>query len=185
MKLLHMFGHHVISAGDGLTAIQNARIERPDVVLMDIGLPGMDGYQVAEQLRKENGCEGALLVAISGYGQAATGGGRARQASTIISSSRSTSKSCSSSSPAGAVRRLSRRGEGLASLGTLNPVRRGQSVMATPSESDRSGGEFGRAVPRRTLLNIMAGRTRAPASMPHDHQKTNDWVRKRPVAATL
>ena len=36
---------------------------------MDIGLPGMDGYRVAEQLRKEEGREAAVLIAISGYGQ--------------------------------------------------------------------------------------------------------------------
>ena len=36
---------------------------------MDIGLPGMDGYQVAEQLRNEEGCADAVLIAISGYGQ--------------------------------------------------------------------------------------------------------------------
>jgi two-component system CheB/CheR fusion protein len=42
---------------------------RPDIVLLDIGLPGMDGYQVAQQLRQVPGMEKALLIAVTGYGQ--------------------------------------------------------------------------------------------------------------------
>jgi PAS domain S-box-containing protein len=68
-KLLHASGYRVTTAGDGLAALEAARVERPEVILMDIGLPGMDGYRIAEQLRKEKGCENAVLIAISGYGQ--------------------------------------------------------------------------------------------------------------------
>ena len=46
-----------------------ARGHRPEVVLLDIGLPGMDGYEVLKRLRAEGCCEGALIIAVSGYGQ--------------------------------------------------------------------------------------------------------------------
>ena len=42
---------------------------RPDIVLLDIGLPGMSGYEVARQLRALPECEDAMLVAVTGYGQ--------------------------------------------------------------------------------------------------------------------
>ena len=42
---------------------------KPEVVLLDIGLPGMDGYEVARHLRTEHDCPDALLIAVSGYGQ--------------------------------------------------------------------------------------------------------------------
>ena len=45
------------------------RLYRPEVVLLDIGLPGMDGYQVAGQLRREGGPKAALIIAVTGYGQ--------------------------------------------------------------------------------------------------------------------
>jgi CheY-like chemotaxis protein len=53
---------------DGLAALDAARHQRPEVVLLDIGLPGLDGYQVARRLREEVGLD-ALLVAMTGYGQ--------------------------------------------------------------------------------------------------------------------
>jgi CheY-like chemotaxis protein len=68
--LLEDEGHDVRSAGDGPTALESARSFRPEVVLLDIGLPGMDGYEVARALRSEPGSERALIVAVSGYGQA-------------------------------------------------------------------------------------------------------------------
>ncbi len=67
-KLLQASGYRVTTARDGHTALQAARGERPGVILMDIGLPGIDGYKVAEQLRKETGFDGVTLIAISGYG---------------------------------------------------------------------------------------------------------------------
>ena len=57
------------SAGDGPSALAEARSFRPEVVLLDIGLPGMDGYEVARALRSEPDGEQALIVAVSGYGQ--------------------------------------------------------------------------------------------------------------------
>lgn len=68
-KLLKRAGHEVEVAHDGPTALQMARDRRPRVVLLDIGLPGLDGYQVAAELRRTEGLEEAVLVAVSGYGQ--------------------------------------------------------------------------------------------------------------------
>jgi PAS domain S-box-containing protein len=67
--LLEADAHHVFVAYDGVFALEKARIERPDVILLDIGLPGMDGYSVAQALRQNNEMEGALLIALTGYGQ--------------------------------------------------------------------------------------------------------------------
>ncbi len=52
-----------------LEAIEAAREYRPAVVLLDIGLPGMDGYQVATRLREDPCCRDALIIAVTGYGQ--------------------------------------------------------------------------------------------------------------------
>jgi signal transduction histidine kinase/response regulator RpfG family c-di-GMP phosphodiesterase len=68
-QLLESGGHQTWMTHDGLSALEAAREQRPEVVLLDIGLPGMDGYQVAERLRRMEGMERALLVAITGYGQ--------------------------------------------------------------------------------------------------------------------
>ncbi len=68
-ELLRMWGHTVHLAHDGASALEAARRRRPDVVLLDIGLPGMDGYTVAEQLRAVPGHDGVKLVAVTGYGQ--------------------------------------------------------------------------------------------------------------------
>jgi PAS domain S-box-containing protein len=67
--LLRQHGHEVRVANDGPTALALAREERPDVVLLDIGMPGMDGYEVARRLRQEPGLQGVLLVAMTGFGQ--------------------------------------------------------------------------------------------------------------------
>jgi PAS domain S-box-containing protein len=68
-KLLTLLGHQVRMAHDGPTAISVAQSYKPEVVLLDIGLPGMDGYAVTKQLRQESSCDGAVIVAVSGYGQ--------------------------------------------------------------------------------------------------------------------
>ena len=56
-------------AYDGPTGLDKAKKSKPEVVLLDIGLPGMDGYQVAAHLRQEETVKDATLIAISGYGQ--------------------------------------------------------------------------------------------------------------------
>jgi CheY-like chemotaxis protein/two-component sensor histidine kinase len=64
---LQMDGHHVMAAGDGLDAAVIAADFEPDVVLLDIGLPGIDGYEVARRLRRILGRR-AVIVALTGYG---------------------------------------------------------------------------------------------------------------------
>jgi two-component system CheB/CheR fusion protein len=65
---LRMYGYEVEIAADGLTALQAVQARSPDVVLLDIGLPKMNGWQVARQIRALNGSKRPLLIAISGYG---------------------------------------------------------------------------------------------------------------------
>jgi CheY-like chemotaxis protein len=65
--VLKAWGHDVVVAHDGPEAIQAACAHRPDTVLLDIRLPGMDGYQVAQRLRTEAGLNKAHLVGITGY----------------------------------------------------------------------------------------------------------------------
>jgi signal transduction histidine kinase/CheY-like chemotaxis protein len=68
--LLEDEGHRVRTAGDGPDALREAEAFRPEIVLLDIGLPGMDGYEVARRLRTQPGSRDARIVAVSGYGQA-------------------------------------------------------------------------------------------------------------------
>ncbi len=68
-RLLRFLGHEVRVAHDGPAAIDAVHQERPDFLLLDIGLPGMDGYQVASQLRGEPGMDSLIIIAITGYGQ--------------------------------------------------------------------------------------------------------------------
>jgi signal transduction histidine kinase/CheY-like chemotaxis protein len=67
--LLESFGHHVIVAADGSRGVALALEHRPEVVLVDLGLPGMDGYEVARALRASPAGKTVLLVAVTGYGQ--------------------------------------------------------------------------------------------------------------------
>lgn len=67
--LLRASGHDVQTAHDGLKAVQAAIEYRPDIVLLDIGLPGLNGYEVAKQLRAHPDLKHVVLVALTGYGQ--------------------------------------------------------------------------------------------------------------------
>ncbi len=67
--LLSRFGHEVRTAHDGLTAIQVAADYIPDVILLDIGLPGLNGYEVAKKIRMQPRLRHVVLVALTGYGQ--------------------------------------------------------------------------------------------------------------------
>jgi two-component system CheB/CheR fusion protein len=69
-QLLALAGHEVRTAHGGPAALELARAYRPEVVLLDIGMPGMDGYEVARRLRQEF-AEQVLLVALTGYAQEA------------------------------------------------------------------------------------------------------------------
>ena len=68
-ELLRDYGHDVRAVHDGPSAIEQASLHRPDIVLLDIGMPGFDGYEVARRMRKELGLK-ATLVALTGYGEA-------------------------------------------------------------------------------------------------------------------
>jgi len=68
--LLKNEGHQVTVCYEGDSAIDTATHYRPDVVLLDLGLPGKDGYQVATGIRREELLAGVRLIAMSGYGQA-------------------------------------------------------------------------------------------------------------------
>lgn len=67
-KLLRLAGHEVLVAHDGPAALQIAEAERPAVMLLDIGLPGMDGYEVCRRIRQQ-GRSDARIIAVTGYGQ--------------------------------------------------------------------------------------------------------------------
>jgi two-component system CheB/CheR fusion protein len=69
-RLLRTTGHQVEVAYDGPSALESVRAHPPEVVLLDIGLPGMDGYEVARRIRQLDGLDQPLLVALTGYGQA-------------------------------------------------------------------------------------------------------------------
>ncbi len=71
VELGEVWGYHLRAAYDGPSAIDVALEFHPDVVLLDIGLPGMDGLQVARRLRQEPSISGVRLVALTGYGGAA------------------------------------------------------------------------------------------------------------------
>jgi signal transduction histidine kinase/ActR/RegA family two-component response regulator len=65
---LEQMGHEVLESADGLAGAESAIQRTPDVVLVDIGLPGLDGYEVARRIRAARGSR-VLLVALTGYGQ--------------------------------------------------------------------------------------------------------------------
>ena len=62
-------GHEVRTAHEGMGAIDVAKAFRPNVVLIDIALPGIDGYEVARRLRQLRGSEKLVLLAMTGFGQ--------------------------------------------------------------------------------------------------------------------
>ncbi|MGH8011512.1 MAG: ATP-binding protein, partial [Candidatus Binataceae bacterium] len=68
-ELFADFGHDVRIASSGSEALEMAAQYRPDVILLDIGLPGMNGYEVADRLRQDARFKDVLMIAISGYGQ--------------------------------------------------------------------------------------------------------------------
>ena len=67
--LLKASGHDVRTAHDGLSAVEAAIDYRPDVVLLDIGLPKLNGYEVAKRLRQRPDLKHTVLIALTGYGQ--------------------------------------------------------------------------------------------------------------------
>jgi CheY-like chemotaxis protein len=67
--LLEIAGHEVHTANDGSTALSVASQLRPDVVLLDSGLPHKNGYEVCREIRSDPWGENALIIAITGWGQ--------------------------------------------------------------------------------------------------------------------
>ncbi|HET9663932.1 MAG TPA: ATP-binding protein, partial [Burkholderiales bacterium] len=67
--LLRLFGHHVRCEYDGRSALDAVRQYRPDTILLDIGLPEVDGYEVARQIRKMDDLRRTRIVAVTGYAQ--------------------------------------------------------------------------------------------------------------------
>jgi signal transduction histidine kinase len=68
-RLLQLGGHEIYKAMDGVQALEAATRVRPDLVLLDIGMPGMDGYEVARRIRSQPWGRSATLVALTGWGQ--------------------------------------------------------------------------------------------------------------------
>ncbi|HJT62385.1 MAG TPA: response regulator [Burkholderiales bacterium] len=66
---LRLEGHEVKAVHDGLQALASLKVFDPHVVVLDIGLPGLDGYAVARQLRERGDTSHVLLIALTGYGQ--------------------------------------------------------------------------------------------------------------------
>jgi CheY-like chemotaxis protein len=69
VMLITMAGHQVRTAHSGPEALEVARVYRPQFILLDLGLPGLSGYDVAKQLRDEECCKDAVIAANSGHGQ--------------------------------------------------------------------------------------------------------------------
>jgi CheY-like chemotaxis protein len=67
--MLQMMGHETCTAYDGLEAVQAAATFRPEIVLLDIGLPKMNGYEVAREIRQQPWGESLIMIALTGWGQ--------------------------------------------------------------------------------------------------------------------
>jgi CheY-like chemotaxis protein len=67
--LLEIDGHLTRTAGDGVEALRIADTWQPDAFLLDIGLPGLNGYEVARQIRERPWGEHVLLIALTGWGE--------------------------------------------------------------------------------------------------------------------
>lgn len=68
--VLDLLGHETCTVYDGIAALEAARTFRPDLVLLDIGLPRLNGYDVARRIRAQGDGESMLLIAMTGWGQA-------------------------------------------------------------------------------------------------------------------
>jgi CheY-like chemotaxis protein len=67
--LLRLGGNEVQVAHDGMSALELAKSYGPEMVFLDIGMPGMDGYEVARRMRQQPGLENVVLAALTGWGQ--------------------------------------------------------------------------------------------------------------------
>jgi CheY-like chemotaxis protein len=71
LELLGMWGYEAQAAGDGEEALGLVGAFRPDIVIADIGLPGIDGHELARRVRRLPGYRDTLLIALTGYGDGA------------------------------------------------------------------------------------------------------------------
>ncbi|TAK34486.1 MAG: response regulator, partial [Lysobacteraceae bacterium] len=67
--ILRLAGHQVVTAHTAASALQTAAQIRPDVIVLDIGLPEVNGYELARKMRGQPDLAGAVLIALSGYGR--------------------------------------------------------------------------------------------------------------------
>ncbi|WP_420472687.1 response regulator [Noviherbaspirillum sp. ST9] len=68
-EILRLLGNEVSVVHDGLAAVSAVDTWRPEVMLLDIGLPGIDGYEVAKRVRQSDHGKGLMLIALTGWGQ--------------------------------------------------------------------------------------------------------------------
>lgn len=68
-ELLKLRGHETIVAHDGLSALDLAIAEHPDVAVVDIGLPGIDGYELAKRIHATMGARAPRMIALTGFGR--------------------------------------------------------------------------------------------------------------------
>ena len=66
--MLELAGHEVLEAEEGLGGLELLKAARPDVAVIDVGLPGLNGYEIARRFREEPDADGVMLVALTGYG---------------------------------------------------------------------------------------------------------------------
>ena len=65
--LLHSAGYQVLEAADGAEGVRMAQAERPDLILMDIQMPGVDGYEATRLIKRERGLAAIPIIAVTSY----------------------------------------------------------------------------------------------------------------------
>ena len=68
-RLLEALGHEVMETHDGVEAVEAVRTFKPQIVLLDIGMPRMNGYEAAREIRRQPDGRGLRVVAVTGWGQ--------------------------------------------------------------------------------------------------------------------
>jgi CheY-like chemotaxis protein len=66
--MLELAGHEVLEAEEGVSGLELLKATRPDIAVIDVGLPGLNGYEIARRFRAEPDADGVMLVALTGYG---------------------------------------------------------------------------------------------------------------------